>query len=407
MSKFRKLSVVEPSYLGNDTKVASPYVNQFFVEGKGAISKAQVEDAVKKAQIANPGINLTLKGRWAWRYWALNESPPEVFEYDGAWQGNSSENAEVINQAFDARKDTLSSITLFSNIQNSSSGIDFKILFKIHHAVCDGMATLHWMHEVFRALRGEELLGSKTDKCELDIIKREQYPKSEQLLTESKPVFAKSANPEQRGCHWVKQSWNVKDTKIVGKLIYILKEIAEEEHGQGRTTFRIAADLRRYLSKEEKQQAYLTNLSSIFDLRFNSEVNISEIQNNIVKAMRAKQELSIYPKNLSGLTKFLPNSVFIANPDFLKNMHSEGLCNITGMISYPGRVDCKAYSCKGFEAKGTYGIPMPLEDKSIYIGFFSTAESLQPVFCAPNALSNIEKTVALAKRIENRLIELS
>src|SRR5690606_1143608 len=106
----------------------------------------------------------------------------------GPWQGNDSHNKEMIDEPFNTREDVLSTVILFNNIQNNGE-INFKILFRIHHAICDGVGTLHWIKEVFRALREETLLGSRSDKNELDIIQQENYPPAETLLTESLPVF--------------------------------------------------------------------------------------------------------------------------------------------------------------------------------------------------------------------------
>jgi hypothetical protein len=415
MSKFRKLSTVEYSYLGRDTGQESPFVNQFFIEGCGTISKQQLENAVAIAHQNNPGISLTLKGRWAWRYWAKNPSPPQVLEYDGLWQGNNSDNKEVIDKAFNAREDILASITLFTNIKSepsldnnsiSENNINFKILFRIHHAICDGLATLHWIEEIFRALRNEPNLGSNCRLNETDIIYREEYPIAENLKTESKPVFPRSIYPDTQGSHWIKYRWQTKDTKIVAKLIYILKEFANKEHSQGKTTFRIPADLRRYLSKEEKNIAQLSNLSGFFDIHVDDDATINEIQNLIIKSMREKKDLSVYPKKLVKFMKFLPNNIFMPNRDFLKNMHASGLCNITAMISYPGKANLPAYSCETFQAKGLYGIPMPLEDKSIYVGMVTDENGVLAVLCVPNALSNITNTEKLAEKVHNKLQSL-
>lgn len=405
MKKFRDVSPVEFSYLARDTGKESPFVNQFFVEGKGRINKEQLQQAVHLAHQKNPGISLTLKGRWAWRYWQKNTLSPEIFEYNGAWQGNSSAHAEVINMPFNARTDILSSIILFTNIADNEN-VNFKILFRVHHAICDGVATLHWIQEIFRALRKETLLGSSSQLSELDIVQRENYETAENLITESKPVFPVSKNPELRDCLWIKYRWQGKDSKILAKLIFILKEITEQQHEDAKTIFRVPSDLRRYLSKEEKAQAQLSNLSGLFDLRIEKGADINQIQNEIVKAMRGKKDISVYPKKLTAFTKYLPSSAFQANPIALLEMHAKGLCNITGMISYVGKINLDDYSCENFTAQGIYAIPMALEDKSIYIGLLTDANGIQVVISAPKALANAEQVEKLASEIEGRLAVL-
>jgi len=133
---------------------------------------------------------------------------------------------------------------------------------------------------------------------------------------------------------------------------------------------------------------------------------VDAIQSLIVKALRNKADLSVYPKKLTPLTRFLPKSVFQPNRRFLQNMHEQGLCNITGMISYPGKIDLEAFSTKGFQALGIYGLPIPLEDKSIFVGMFSDQYGNQATLTVPSALSTIEQTRALGKTIEQRLMDL-
>ncbi len=398
--KFRDISPTEISYINQDTEQHSYFVNQFFVEGEGEISEAQMKAAVELAFAANPGISLQLKGHWYKRYWALRPEAPLVKIYAGEWDGNSSQNKAVVDEPLNPRKDNLASITLFNQLPDQQ----FKILFRIHHGVCDGVATLHWIEEVFRALRGEKLLGSQANLSEMDIIKQEEYAPAENLLAESKPVFPLSDNSETRECHWIKYSWQQKDTKITAKLIYILKTLTEEQHGACRTTFRIPANLRRYLSKEAKQQAQLTNLSGLFDLKFDQQkVTVNDIQSAIIQAMRTKRDIAVFPKKLTALTRFLPGFLFHAKPKALKKMHEQGRYGITAMISFAGQIKLPNYCCEGFKATQVYGIPMPLEDKSIFIGLITDENHLFAVLSAPNALSTPAQTHALAQKIEAAL----
>ncbi len=403
MSKFRDVSPAEFTYLGRDTSIESPFVNQFIVEGHGQVSKETLEQAVVEAAAYNPGICLQLKGRWMGRYWAKDERLPEILEYQGSWNGNSSLDADAINGVLNARTDVLSSITFFRDHNTEQ----FKLLFRIHHGICDGAGTLHWIREIFRALRKEELQGSIAKFSELDMINREDYPEADNLIANSKPVFPVSQDPDASGCHWIKYRWPVGDTKLLAKLIFVIKELTEEEHGEGiKSTFRIPSDLRRYLSREEKKQNHLSNMSGVFDLSFEQKMSVDDIHKAVIKAMRAKKDLSVYPKKLTRFTKLLPKSVFMPNPQFLRNMHERGECSITGMISYVGKVNLEDFSCVSFQAEGVYAIPMPLEDKSIYVGLFTDEQGALAVLSVPNALSDIPSTEAMAQVIGKKLKSL-
>jgi len=76
------------------------------------------------------------------------------------------------------------------------------------------------------------------------------------------------------------------------------------------------------------------------------------------------------------------------------------------MISYVGKVNLQEYSCETFQACGVYGIPMPLEDKSLYIGLFTDENGMLAVLSVPNALSNVANTERLAEKIQSELQNL-
>jgi|GEM_PF-1149888 len=421
--KYRDISPTEFSYQARDTKAESPFINQFFVEGIGEITKTQLESAVAKAAGSNPGITLKWRGKWFWRYWEKDQKLPEIIEYKGAWQGQNSANFDSLSKPMDVRSDVLSTITIIKlNPQHFNKKNRLKtherqttecnviLLFRIHHSICDGMGTLHWIQEVFRALRHENLSGSVSHINELTIVQREEYSPNEYDLQKSKPVFATSQNPEKTGCHWVKNRWEVSDTKIIPKLIFILKTIAEEQHKTNEkaatTKFRIPADLRHYLSKKEKQQNHLSNLSGIIDLSFTEKDNVNDIYKALIKAIRNKKDMSAFPKKILKYTKLLPKALLTPNPKFISAMHSQGVCNMTGMLTHIGKVSLEQYSYNTFEAQGIYGIPIPIEDKSIFIGVFSDGKAIYSVISAPNALSTIESTQKLANNIEKHLHDL-
>src|SRR5690606_2629020 len=107
------------------------------------------------------------------------------------------------------------------------------ILFRIHHGLCDGAATAHWIQEIFRAIKGEKLLGSVSTLNETDIIKRSSYPKPDTFRGLCLPVFPRSSQAQLRGCHWVKCHWDIPEERIVAKLLLALRQLACEEHGAG------------------------------------------------------------------------------------------------------------------------------------------------------------------------------
>jgi hypothetical protein len=418
---FRKISPAEATYLAKDKIPNGQFVNQFFIEGTFANSSSnnstgnkstemfdqtQWQNAVEKAAIANPGICLQLKGYWGFRYWKKVNVAPKVINYKGDWDGLSSQGFEAIAPFINPRKDSNVSVILINKLNNTEGNHTAIILFRIHHGLCDGAATAHWIQEIFRALRREPLLGSISTVNELDIVNRTDYPLPSVFRGRCLPLFPKSTQPELRACHWIKSHWDHNEQRIVAKILFVLREIAIEQHGEGRTVFRLTSDLRHYLTRDELTAPQMSNLSGIFDIEVKKDESIKRIQFNIIKALRNKNDLSVYPKKLLRFTPWLPGSLFNLKPKGARNMHERGVCNLTAMIGYANHIDLDAVSFKGFKAHGAFAIPMATEDKSIFMGISSSPNGIDVILSAPNALSNIECSTALANKVNEKLNKL-
>jgi len=409
LSYFRSISPVEATYLAKDKLGAGQFVNQFFIEGylEEGIEKLDVgawQKAIQLAAEKNPAICLRLKGIWGFRYWEKVNILPELIIFDGLWHGNSSEGFEHLSPYINPEKDVTASITLINHLKNDERKT--LILFRIHHGICDGAATAHWIQEIFRALRNEDLIGSVSNINESTIIKKTNYPKPSVFRGRCLPVFPKSDLPNASSCHWVKCHWNTSEQRIVAKLLFILHKLAIEQHGEGRTVFRLTSDLRHHLSSDELKQVQFSNLSGIFDIEVVDGDSVKKIQFSIIKALRNKQDLSVFPKRMMSLTPWLPGSLFNLKPEGARSLHERGICNITGMIGYANHIDLNAVSYKEFRATGAFAIPMNIEDKSVFMGVASSPEGIDVIISAPNALSNIDNTRKLANRIEQELKEL-
>lgn len=413
MSYFRKISPVEATHIAKDLIPNGQFVNQFFIEGKLAehakdFNVQQWQNAVDLAAKANPGICLQLRGRWGFRYWRHIQKTPQVIYLECEWNTLSSQGFDTLAPFIDPRSENTSSIVLIKPSAKSEINTQQKvvILFRIHHGICDGAATAHWIQEVFRALRGEVLLGSASTLNELNIIKRTDYPKPTVFRGRCLPVFPVSSQAEKAGCHWVKLNWQHSEQRILAKLLFVLRKIAVEQHGEGRTVFRLTSDLRHYLTEEEKKIIQLSNLSGFFDIEVKQEDSIKRIQFNIIKALRKHHDLSIFPKRMFSLAAWLPSSVFNIKPKDAENLHKRGICNITAMIGYANHIDLDAVSYADFTAQHAYAIPMAIADKSIFMGIASSPNGIDVILSAPNALSTISESFNLAQRIEEQLKNL-
>ncbi len=150
--RFRRpVSPNEWLYLAFERRKGEPFVIQLVVEGRGTIAPGTLRRAVAEASQSCPGARLTLVGRT----WVDNGRAPavrEVTDLDAALRApldpGAGRSCEVV----------------------MSAGEPMTLVFRAHHAVMDGRGLLCWALDVFRALRGEELVGAASPLYDLALL---------------------------------------------------------------------------------------------------------------------------------------------------------------------------------------------------------------------------------------------
>jgi hypothetical protein len=272
----------------------------------------------------------------------------------------------------------------------------------------DGRGLVHWICEIFRALRGEELQGSSGTMSELDIVEKFEFSPDAIKPGNCQPLSPLSTEPELRGSHWLRFTWHGKTSKILPKIIIAAGNLSRQSNGpDNKLVFRITSDLRRHLAKDAPFS--MANSVGAFNVEVKPSATINSVYKDILGAIRNKHDVIHYPKILKALN-WTPHLLGrTPNQDKIKTKrHQKGKYNYTGAISYLGNYETRdIYSCPSFTATGMYGIPMPLEDISVFIGF-STNEvhGLEGTIGVPKALASMEELLALREALTNQLDNL-
>jgi hypothetical protein len=238
----RKVSPIERASL-----VLNDFCNyncDIIVEGYGALSVDTLRRAVQKAAQANPGSRVRLRGVLGFSRWVDSGIAPEVQEVRAsAWDGRSERGAAFLEERFDALAG--GPICRLVYVRGSPA----RIVFRALHAAVDGRSLLHWIAEVFRALRGEPLLGSPCTYVEWDIMRKFQDKVNRGALdapsTEpSLPVIPCSSVRSTR----LRYTWRT--VVIAGNIPNVLSKFAiflaqyARRRAQGRVCFTVPVDLR-------------------------------------------------------------------------------------------------------------------------------------------------------------------
>jgi hypothetical protein len=256
----RKVSPIERASL-----VLNEFCNyncDIIVEGHGALSVDTLRSAVEKAAQANPGSRVRLRGVLGFSRWVDSGIAPEVQEVRAsAWDGRSERGAAFLEERFDALAG--GPICRLVYVRGSPA----RIVFRALHAAVDGRSLLHWIAEVFRALRGEPLLGSPCTYVEWDIMRKFQDRVDRRALDEPStepglPVIPCSAVRSTR----LRYTWRT--VVIPGNIPNVLSKFAiflaqyARRRAQGRVCFTVPVDLRT-LREEVLSLGNLTGYLSI------------------------------------------------------------------------------------------------------------------------------------------------
>ncbi|MEE2731815.1 MAG: condensation domain-containing protein [Pseudomonadota bacterium] len=397
MSFFRIPSPLEFTYIAADLPHYSPTVNQFFVIGKGDIDRDRLRSALAQAVAANPGFKLRLQGVWGWRRW-VNGLDPTVEELDAPdWDSSTSEGAPLLGNPIDLRRESPCQIAKI----RTPNGLH--LLFRTHHAITDGRGTVHLMNEVFRILRGEAPLGSTSKLTEWDIAMREERPEWTVSPQHCLPVIKGTLNETLSGCHWNRFDWRGDKNKFAAKMIFACSQLAREHFGEGHVGFRIPADLRRYMTDEEGLT--IANCSGAIDLDVSSDSTLNQIRSHIVRAMRQKMDLAPFKDNHK-FVKWLPKSLFRTHPDSLRRLHKQQRYRGSGIISYLGEVNNDLFSCDGFEPFSQFGVPIPFENKPLYVAAVSYNDTTNIIIGCPRALCTMAELKTFCGELATKLDSL-
>lgn len=391
MAKYRDISPLEFTYLAGDVEDYSPVVNQFVLEGRGELNLADWQAAVKKAAEANPGSRMRLAGRWGGRHWSDDGPMPKVQEIQTNWDGMGPEGYPFQKTRINLREDPTFEVNLLPGDDIS------RIIFRSHHAVTDGKGQLHFMEEVFRALNGEPLLGSTSTVMDMNIAEQEGFPEKQTIKGRYAPVTKAASDPNVHGVNWIRFDWKGKPNNLTAKLLLTVAQLVREQHGEEQPALiRVPADLRRYLKNDDR--ITIANASGAIDLLIEPDATVKSIRSAIIKAMRNKEDLAAFKKSQDWV-RWLPGMIFRPRERDLAIIHKLGTYRNTGTVSYLGEMDLTKLSSAAFKAEKFFGLPIPFESRSIYLGIIYCHDTAVCTMGMPKALADLQGCREIANRI--------
>lgn len=214
------------------------------VAGTGHIDLDDLRRAVTAAAEANPGVRVRLRSMLGFAKWVDSGIAPEVKAVDIAhWDFNSDEGADFLKQRFDPMAGgAIADVTLVRT--SDKIGVAFRNL----HAALDGRGVMHWIHEVFRALRGEPLLGSDSTLTDFEVAEKFRDKLPQEPKNKEQPVYMPVVAPSATADTDLQYMWRTviipkRITTILPRAAIYLGKYARRQ-GEGAVGFTVPVDYR-------------------------------------------------------------------------------------------------------------------------------------------------------------------
>jgi len=354
--------------------------------------RLQPEDwqrAIDQIVVVNPGLRLRWHGRWGFSRWVSDGPPPRLRIIDGCtWDALTSDGSDFITE------EPLSlrvGPTVEFIIAKKGNGRAFVILRTLH-AIMDGMGVIHALHELFRALRGEPLLGSNASFSDTDLMQAIDAPpnKSKHLAT-----CWLTGDPEGdlKGDDW----WRVKLGPARKQLLaHVAVAMAEYAHQNSDLPVLIAIpiDIRRHVSNLRST----TNFSSMVFVRLEKGDGAEVFQQRLLELLEMRREVAF--SSILNLIRWLP----LPWVDRLlgrseKNYRTRKPLE-TFVISNLGKADLAAMSVASFKADDLMVFPM---EGSAFGVLMSVDGEVQITLNLPRVLSSNHRAEQCIQFLQSRL----
>ncbi|GAA3245902.1 non-ribosomal peptide synthetase [Dactylosporangium siamense] len=327
----RAVSATDWWFVAHPRKI--PPVIQTVVEGTGAVDVAALTAALEAAGAANPGTRLRRQGQW----WVDSGRAPSVRVVTGT--AGPVTGLAALHDPLPTADGAWCEVLWCPGDRPA-------LVFRASHAVMDGRGKSMWIADVFRALRGEPLLGAAGTVTDGDV-----FDKLGITNAESKPDvwFPSPLGPPGRGRQptvWARRTVDGHHPALTAKVATALRDA----YGLDTARFAIAFDLRRH-AEDVRTTGNLLQ-TELFDVTAGEPWEA--LHERLLAAMAEDREVTwrLDPNLLK-----MPVPALRTLIRFMEAGRKDKHASAT-VLSHLGRADLAAHSTGTFEALTTYLLPL-------------------------------------------------
>ncbi|WP_028079806.1 hypothetical protein [Solimonas soli] len=390
----RPLSAIEYYHysIGAHPRTLEPPRDVVFVlEARNELLPSQWQRALDAAAAANPGARLRLHGHRRAARWKSDGPGPRLrVVEDCIWDGQSGQGSEFIFEPPLALRDG-PVVELIVAYRRSGGAF---VILRSHHAIMDGSGGLHFLKEVFRALRGEALLGSNAAYSDADLLCSLGVTQSESKHIETGWLTGPPRGDAQ-GDDWRRIALGRPRPNLLGHVAAAMAAFAHR-YSDLPALIAIPVDLRRHVPG----LVSTGNFSSMLLVRVERGEGADQFRERLQRMLAARMEAA-WSKHLDWF-KLLP-------PAWIDRLLSRTAGNYrkkkpkeTAVISNLGRVDPAEYGAPGFEMQNLFVLPLA---GSAFSTLVCTGDRVELTLNLPRLLSSDGRFDAFVEFLHERLAQ--
>lgn len=391
----RPLSMADLGYIsfGYRSTDIDQDVSQSVIEGKGVIDDAELQRAVSVVAKALPACQFVLTGTARARHWKAAGPLPEVRTIHRDWDGHYREDLDFLERTFDLCRGPVAEVV---QIVSSKTFL----VFRIHHAVMDGMGMSEFVRAFFRALRHEALENfystyTLENLVETKIRQTQSQPLKRAVTPLGNRHLPSGRRPRQR--EWRRIKVKINDKMALPVLAVVLAKLAREVEC-GPIRFSLPINLRRHVP-HEKTSANLVGIIKV-------DVDENETARSFVKKTNAmlREELDLpSEREIKGhnFFKTLPLPLLrLIGKMLLFLVFRSKFFNTSGTLSSLGKIPLDQLSCDSFEAQTFFAISISPTGSPLFAAICSSGSEAEITLSATKQMAAEDKLLKLAERVK-------
>ncbi|MEJ8632527.1 non-ribosomal peptide synthetase [Streptomyces sp. MS2.AVA.5] len=377
----RPVSPTEWSYLAA-TRLGELLVLQLVIEGTGRVDALALSRAVAEASAVCPGSRLVRRGRM----WVDSGRPARVVVADGTHADGATFRGlpELISPLAESESRPACEVLLLTG----EPGV---VAFRASHAVMDLKGLSMWAGEVFRALRGEPLLGARDALADYALLNLVGRPGTRPRLgpDQHSPLGGRPGNSSV----WRRRTVAGQHPALAATVAAAVASAVPASAAR----IMVPVDVRRH-APEVSSTANLA-LPVLVDIPFGQGADA--VHRRLLDALASRQELAAGTESVLARLPLRAAAALVGAARTATTARHRYLAS--AIVSNAGRTEASDFTTRDFSATTVYALPVHAPLIPVSIALMELPGHTEVVVSARGAEDVGERCDALLDRIESAL----